>query len=160
MSHEGILYCKPHHRELLQPKVVQSDIVDVSGKKSNSKSAARPAAKPAVEEEKAAAPGAEVVVENEPEQLEEGVVRSSTAAASEQEKFQGLENLDVGAKFKMFESGGEEKKKTSSDRYGIMEKLRRLQVCRIERSPHSSFPHELLLLIFRVDRQIRRVVDT
>ena len=22
MSHEGVLYCKPHHRELFQPKVV------------------------------------------------------------------------------------------------------------------------------------------
>ena len=33
MSHEGVIYCKPHHRELFQPKVVKDDIVDVSGKK-------------------------------------------------------------------------------------------------------------------------------
>ena len=29
MSHEGVLYCKPHHKELFQPKVVKSDIIDV-----------------------------------------------------------------------------------------------------------------------------------
>ena len=29
MSHEGILYCKPHHKELFMPKTVKSDIIDV-----------------------------------------------------------------------------------------------------------------------------------
>jgi hypothetical protein len=29
MSHEGILYCKPHHRELFQPKVVKNDLIDM-----------------------------------------------------------------------------------------------------------------------------------
>ena len=28
MSHEGIIYCKPHHRELFQPKVVVRDILE------------------------------------------------------------------------------------------------------------------------------------
>jgi len=32
MSHEGIIYCKFHHKELFQPKVVKEDLVDVSGK--------------------------------------------------------------------------------------------------------------------------------
>ncbi len=46
-----------------------------------------------------------------------------TAAPSDESKYQGLENLDVGSKFKMFE----QPTVASSDRYGIMEKLRRLQ---------------------------------
>ena len=29
MSHEGIIYCKPHHKELFMPKTVRSDIIDV-----------------------------------------------------------------------------------------------------------------------------------
>ncbi len=37
MSHEGVIYCKPHHRELFQPKVVQSDLVDVTGQKNRKK---------------------------------------------------------------------------------------------------------------------------
>lgn len=49
----------------------------------------------------------------------------------EEGKYKGLENLDVGAKFKMFEEGrGSPDPKaasSSSDRYGIMEKLKRLQ---------------------------------
>ena len=28
MSHEGVIYCKPHHRELFQPKAVVNDILD------------------------------------------------------------------------------------------------------------------------------------
>ena len=33
MSHEGVIYCKPHHRELFQPKVVVSDILNDKKKK-------------------------------------------------------------------------------------------------------------------------------
>jgi hypothetical protein len=33
MSHEGILYCKPHHRELFQPKVVVREHDDVHNTK-------------------------------------------------------------------------------------------------------------------------------
>ena len=29
MSHEGVIYCKPHHKELFMPKTVRSDIIDV-----------------------------------------------------------------------------------------------------------------------------------
>ena len=44
-------------------------------------------------------------------------------------KYSGLENLDVGSKFKMFENGADDEgpRGPSSDRYGIMEKLKRLQ---------------------------------
>ena len=37
MSHEGIIYCKPHHRELFQPKVVVNDILDDKKDKKNKK---------------------------------------------------------------------------------------------------------------------------
>ena len=57
------------------------------------------------------------------------------ATTSEESKYQGLENLDVGSKFKMFEKGLDDSEDgldsprmtTSTDRYGIMEKLKRLQ---------------------------------
>ena len=29
MSHEGVIFCKPHHKELFMPKTVKSDIIDV-----------------------------------------------------------------------------------------------------------------------------------
>ena len=51
-------------------------------------------------------------------------------AVDREAKYSGLENLDVGSKFKMFENGGDEDdapRGPSSDRYGIMEKLKRLQ---------------------------------
>ena len=35
MSHEGVIYCKAHHRELFQPKVVHEDIADMGKKKKN-----------------------------------------------------------------------------------------------------------------------------
>ena len=60
-----------------------------------------------------------IVRESKPIELE-GVVKSQ----SDNTKWDGLENLDVGSKFLMFEKREEEK---SSDRYGIMEKLKRLQ---------------------------------
>ena len=48
--------------------------------------------------------------------------------ATEESKYSGLEDLDVGSKFKMFEAGGsDELRAPASDRYGIMEKLKRLQ---------------------------------
>ena len=28
MSHEGVLYCKPHHQELFRPKAVVNDILN------------------------------------------------------------------------------------------------------------------------------------
>ncbi len=74
-----------------------------------------------------------IVRESMPVDLGEKVVKA-TAAESEADKYAGLENLDVGSKFKMFERGageGEEEEedlRKSSDRYGILEKLRRLEV--------------------------------
>ena len=35
VSHEGVIYCKPHHRELFQPKVVKEDLVDMKDKGRN-----------------------------------------------------------------------------------------------------------------------------
>ena len=60
-----------------------------------------------------------IVRESRPVELE-GVVKSQ----SDNTKWDGLENLDVGSKFLMFEK---QEEKQSSDRYGIMEKLKRLQ---------------------------------
>ena len=50
-------------------------------------------------------------------------------AVDREAKFAGLDDLDVGSKFKMFENGGDDEgpRGPSSDRYGIMEKLKRLQ---------------------------------
>ena len=50
-------------------------------------------------------------------------------AVDREAKFAGLDDLDVGSKFKMFENGGDDDgpRGPSSDRYGIMEKLKRLQ---------------------------------
>lgn len=28
MSHEGVIYCKPHHKELFQPKAVRNDLLN------------------------------------------------------------------------------------------------------------------------------------
>ena len=60
-----------------------------------------------------------IVRENRPVELE-GVVKSQV----DNQKWDGLEDLDVGSKFLMFEK---QEEKQSSDRYGIMEKLKRLQ---------------------------------
>ena len=61
-----------------------------------------------------------IVRENKPVELD-GVLKS----AVDDKKWEGLENLDVGSKFLVFEKKEEEKQ--TSDRYGIMEKLKRLQ---------------------------------
>ena len=63
-----------------------------------------------------------IIRESEPVELGDDVVKSSTG-----DKWSGLEDLDVGSKFKMFESTDEEPRAPASDRYGIMEKLKRLQ---------------------------------
>merc|ERR1719357_913657 len=55
----------------------------------------------------------------------EGVIKSRV----DDQKWEGLDKLDVGSKFMMFEKAAEEKEERhgASDRYGIMEKLKRLQ---------------------------------
>ena len=60
-----------------------------------------------------------IVRESRPVELE-GVVKSQV----DNQKWDGLEDLDVGSKFLMFEK---QEDKQKSDRYGIMEKLKRLQ---------------------------------
>ena len=37
VSHEGVIYCKPHHKELFQPKVVKEDLVDMKKDKGRNK---------------------------------------------------------------------------------------------------------------------------
>ena len=37
VSHEGAIYCKQHHKELFQPKVVKEDLVDLKGGKGRNK---------------------------------------------------------------------------------------------------------------------------
>ncbi len=52
--------------------------------------------------------------------------------AGRNDKYAGLEDLDVGSKFRMFERSSESPERAergpASDRFGIMEKLKRLQV--------------------------------
>ena len=74
MSHEGIIYCKPHHKELFQPKVVKSDLVDLENKKSKSSgSFTQDAIAKHREQEKKM----EVIVrENEPIDLGDDVIKS------------------------------------------------------------------------------------
>ena len=113
MSHEGILFCKPHHKELFMPKVAKNDAFDVDNVTKSQE---------AIMKHQEAQRRMETIVrENNPVELE-GVVKCST-----NEKYSGLENLDVGSKFQMFEKAEEDDRGPSSDRYGIMEKLKRLQ---------------------------------
>ncbi|TRY75443.1 hypothetical protein TCAL_08369 [Tigriopus californicus] len=126
MSHEGVIYCKPHHRELFQPKVVKDDIIEVKAKPLGRRSKNEDAIERHREQERKMET---IVRENEPIDLGDDVIRSS--ATERETKYNGLEDLDVGSKFKMFEKGGSEEAelmpRISTDRYGIMEKLKRLQ---------------------------------
>jgi len=117
MSHEGVLYCKPHHKELFLPKTVKNDIIDVNNVTETQEAVLRHQEQQRKMET--------IIRENEPVDLGDQVVKCSTY-----DKFSGLENLDVGSKYKMFEAASTdepEERGPSSDRYGIMEKLKRLQ---------------------------------
>jgi hypothetical protein len=119
MSHEGVLYCKPHHKELFQPKVVRSDIFDVDNSTPSQEAIHRHQEQQRRMET--------IIRESNPVPTSDDVVKCST-----NEKFSGLENLNVGAKYKMFETASsepndEDLRGHASDRYGIMEKLKRLQ---------------------------------
>lgn len=120
MSHEGVLYCKPHHKELFLPKTVKSDIIDVENVTKTQEAILRHQ-----EQQKRMET---IIRENNPVDLGDDVVKSTSY-----DKYSGLENLDVGSKFKMFEAESQSKdddqlpRGPSSDRYGIMEKLKRLQ---------------------------------
>jgi len=125
-SHQGIIYCKPHHKDLFKPKAVVNDpIEDIRRMKEldfsvyNEKGGEHVVERHRKQERRMET----IVRENKPVELE-GVVKSKVDGA----KWDGLDQLDVGSKFMMFEKAAEEKEsKLSSDRYGIMEKLKRLQ---------------------------------
>lgn len=118
MSHEGELYCKPHHKELFMPKTVTNDIIDVENVTKTQEAVLRHQEQQRRMET--------IIRENNPVDLGDTVVKSSTY-----DKYSGLEELDVGSKFKMFEATSKQEEELergpSSDRYGIMEKLKRLQ---------------------------------
>jgi len=124
-SHQGVIYCKAHHRELFMPKAVEKDSMEeIVRKKKNVDFSVYENGNSveALERHERQQKRMETIVrESRPVELE-GVVKSQ----SDNTKWDGLENLDVGSKFLMFEKQ-EEKEKQSSDRYGIMEKLKRLQ---------------------------------
>jgi len=123
-SHQGEIYCKVHHKELFMPKVVEKDSMEeIMRKKKNVDFSVyeNGHSHEALERHERQQKRMETIVrESKPVELE-GVIKSQVDNA----KWDGLENLDVGSKFMMFEK--QEDKKESSDRYGIMEKLKRLQ---------------------------------
>ena len=124
-SHQGVIYCKAHHRELFMPKAATKDSVDeIIRKKKNIdfdvyKNEGSAEARERHERQQRRMET--IVRESKPVELD-GVLKS----AVDDKKWEGLENLDVGSKFLVFEKKEEDEKK-SSDRYGIMEKLKRLQ---------------------------------
>lgn len=117
-SHQGVIYCKPHHKELFQPKPVIMDLTEEIIKKNIDFSMDDPIERHRNQERKMET----IVRENKPKKLE-GVVKSKV----DDSKWEGLDSLDVGSKFLMFEKGGDRERSSGSDRYGIMEKLKRLQ---------------------------------
>jgi len=122
-SHQGVIYCKPHHKDLFKPKAVINDLTDEIIKK-NIDFSCYDVDETVNERHKRQEKRMETIVrENKPVDLP-GVVKSQV----DDSKWEGLEKLDVGSKFMMFEKAVEEKEShQTSDRYGIMEKLKRLQ---------------------------------
>jgi len=121
-SHQGVIYCKPHHKELFQPKPVSMDLTQDIINKNLDFSTQDPLDR-ITERHRAQERRMETIVrESKPVELQ-GVIKGKV----DDSKWEGLEQLDVGSKFLMFEKAGEEKKAGGSDRYGIMEKLKRLQ---------------------------------
>merc|ERR1719357_2168151 len=123
-SHQGVIYCKPHHKDLFKPKAVTNDSVEeIMKKKQNVDFSCYN--EDNIERHQRQQKRMETIVrENKPVQLE-GVIKSRV----DDQKWEGLDKLDVGSKFMMFEKAAEEKEERhgASDRYGIMEKLKRLQ---------------------------------
>lgn len=118
MSHEGVIYCKPHHKELFMPKTVRSDIIDVQNVTKQQEAV--------LKHQEAQRNHETIIRESNPVQRDD-VIKSSTCT-----KWSGMEDLDVGSKFKKFEAASTEddlpeRRNNGSDRYGIMEKLKRLQ---------------------------------
>jgi len=128
-SHQGVIYCKPHHKDLFKPKAVNTDSVEEIMKKKldfsiykdggNGDDSSHAVARHERQQKRMET----IVRENKPVELK-GVVKSSV----DDQKWEGLDKLDVGSKFMMFEKAAEEKEERhASDRYGIMEKLKRLK---------------------------------
>jgi len=121
-SHQGVIYCKPHQRDLFKPKAVSIDLTEEIAKK-NLDFASYDVDGDIVQRHKKQERRMETIVrENNPVELK-GVIKSKV----DDSKWEGLDKLDVGSKFQMFENKAEDEKRTASDRYGIMEKLKRLQ---------------------------------
>jgi len=130
-SHQGVIYCKPHHKDLFKPKAVTNDSVEeIMKKKQNvdfscyNEDNIDGSSKSLERHQRQQKRMETIVRENKPVQLE-GVIKSRV----DDQKWEGLDKLDVGSKFMMFEKAAEEKEERhgASDRYGIMEKLKRLQ---------------------------------
>jgi len=131
-SHQGVIYCKPHHKDLFKPKAVATDLTEEICKKgrptpnANVDFASYNVDGDVVERHKKQERRMETIVrESKPVQLE-GVVKCAPDAG----KWDGLDKLDVASKFNMFEKAAEASesdRRQASDRYGIMEKLKRLQ---------------------------------
>jgi len=129
-SHQGVIYCKPHHKDLFKPKAVSVE-EEISkkgrpGPSANVDFASYSLDGDVVERHKKQERRMETIVrESKPVQLE-GVVKCAPDAG----KWDGLDKLDVASKFNMFEKAAEEQdrdRRQATDRYGIMEKLKRLQ---------------------------------
>jgi len=88
MSHEGVLYCKQHHSELFRPKAVVNREDDI-------KNGTQDAIRRHKEQERRMET---IVRESKP--VPSGAVNASSAA---EDKYSGLDRLDVGSKYRMFE---------------------------------------------------------
>jgi hypothetical protein len=110
-SHEGIIYCKPHLRDLFKPKAVVMDLTEEI-KKKNIDFASYDVDGDIVERHKKQERRHETIVrESQPVELK-GVVKGK----SDDSKWDGLDKLDVGSKFMMFEKAAEEKERGEENR--------------------------------------------
>ena len=120
-SHQGVIYCKPHHKDLFKPKAVATDLTEEICKK-NIDFASYSVDGDIVERHKKQERRMETIVrENKPVQLE-GVVKCAPDAG----KWDGLDKLDVASKFNMFEKAAEEResdRRQASDRWDLVFKL-------------------------------------
>ena len=120
-SHQGVIYCKPHHKDLFKPKAVATDLTEEICKK-NIDFASYSVDGDIVERHKKQERRMETIVrESKPVQLE-GVVKCAPDAG----KWDGLDKLDVASKFNMFEKAAEEResdKRHASDRWDSVFKL-------------------------------------
>ena len=108
-SHQGVIYCKPHHKDLFKPKAVATDLTEEICKKgrptpnANVDFASYNVDGDVVERHKKQERRMETIVrESKPVQLE-GVVKCAPDAG----KWDGLDKLDVASKFNMFEKAAE-----------------------------------------------------